>query len=63
MGPMRMIAAIALTVLLSLAPLAGASEDEMIEHCAAVAQEMPLVGFYLQKAVGGPELPASFWRR
>ena len=49
--------------LLSLVALGGASEDEMIAHCAAVAQEIPLVGFYLQKAVGGPELGAGFWRR
>jgi dihydrodipicolinate synthase/N-acetylneuraminate lyase len=49
--------------MLSLAPMAGASVDEMIEHCAGVAKEMPLVGFYLQEAVGGPRLPAAFWRR
>ncbi|MGH8737472.1 MAG: dihydrodipicolinate synthase family protein [Burkholderiales bacterium] len=49
--------------LLSLAALGGASEDEMIAHCAAVAKEIPLVGFYLQKAVGGPELGVGFWRR
>jgi dihydrodipicolinate synthase/N-acetylneuraminate lyase len=49
--------------MLSLAPMAGASVDEMVEHCAAVAKEMPLVGFYLQEAVGGPRLPAAFWRR
>jgi len=49
--------------MLSLAPMAGASVGELIEHCAAVAQEMPLVGFYLQEAVGGPRLPAEFWRR
>src|SRR6185437_10703171 len=39
------------SVLLSLAAMKGASEDELIEHCAAVAREMPLVGFYLQTAV------------
>jgi dihydrodipicolinate synthase/N-acetylneuraminate lyase len=50
-------------VLLSLAPMKGASEDELIEHCSAVAREMPLVGFYLQPAVGGIVLPPSFWRR
>jgi dihydrodipicolinate synthase/N-acetylneuraminate lyase len=50
-------------VLLSLAAFKGASEDELIEHCRAVAREMPLVGFYLQTAVGGIPLPASFWRR
>jgi dihydrodipicolinate synthase/N-acetylneuraminate lyase len=49
--------------MLSLAPMSGASVDEMIEHCTAVAKEMPLVGFYLQEAVGGPRLPAAFWRR
>jgi dihydrodipicolinate synthase/N-acetylneuraminate lyase len=50
-------------VLLSLAAWKGASEDEMIAHCAAVAAEMPVFGFYLQPAVGGVRLAASFWRR
>ena len=50
-------------VLLSLAAWKGASEDEMIAHCEAVAAEMPLFGFYLQPAVGGVRLPVSFWRR
>jgi len=49
--------------MLSLAPMAGAGIAELIEHCAAVAQETPLVGFYLQEAVGGPRLPVDFWRR
>jgi len=49
--------------LLSLVALSGASEDEMITHCAAIAKEIPLVGFYLQRAVGGPELGVGFWRR
>jgi Dihydrodipicolinate synthetase family len=49
--------------LLSLAALKGASEDELIAHAQAVAREMPLVGFYLQPAVGGLVLPVSFWRR
>jgi dihydrodipicolinate synthase/N-acetylneuraminate lyase len=49
--------------LLSLAAMRGANEDELIEHCAAVAKEIPLVGFYLQPAVGGLVLSASFWRR
>ncbi len=48
--------------LLSLAALKGASEDEIIDHCSAVAREMPLVGFYLQPAVGGIVLPVSFWQ-
>ena len=50
-------------VLLSLAALAGASEDELLAHCAAVAGELPLIGFYLQPAVGGVDLPMSFWAR
>ena len=50
-------------VLLSLAAMKGASEDELIEHCTAVAQEMPLIGFYLQTAVGGIPLSRSFWGR
>ena len=49
--------------MLSLAPMKGASEDELIAHCAAVAGEIPLVGFYLQPAVGGIVLSAGFWRR
>jgi dihydrodipicolinate synthase/N-acetylneuraminate lyase len=50
-------------VLLSLAAWKGAAEDEIVAHCEAVAAEMPLMGFYLQPAVGGVPLAASFWRR
>lgn len=49
--------------MLSLAAMKGAGVDELIEHCTAVAREMPLFGFYLQEAVGGLYLPAAFWRR
>ena len=49
--------------LLSLAALKGAGEDELIAHAQTVAREIPLVGFYLQPAVGGLVLPVSFWRR
>ena len=49
--------------LLSLAAMKAASEDEIIAHCEAVAREIPLVGFYLQPAVGGVILSANFWRR
>ncbi|MCC2662880.1 MAG: dihydrodipicolinate synthase family protein [Geminicoccaceae bacterium] len=49
--------------LLSLGALKGAAEDELIAHCARIARELPLVGFYLQPAVGGIVLRASFWRR
>jgi dihydrodipicolinate synthase/N-acetylneuraminate lyase len=49
--------------MLSLGAMKGASIDELVEHCAAVAAEIPLVGFYLQTAVGGIPLPMEFWRR
>ena len=49
--------------LLSLAALSKASEDELIDHCTSVAGEIPLVGFYLQPAVGGRPLSFDFWRR
>jgi len=48
--------------LLSLAAMKSASESEIIAHCEAVAREIPLVGFYLQPAVGGVILSADFWR-
>jgi hypothetical protein len=49
--------------MLSLGAMKGASVDELVEHCSAVAREIPLIGFYLQTAVGGIALPAEFWRR
>src|SRR6201982_564145 len=49
--------------LLSLAAMKSASEDEIVAHCEAVAREIPLVGFYLQPAVGGVILSAEVWRR
>ncbi|HEX8851030.1 MAG TPA: dihydrodipicolinate synthase family protein [Gemmatimonadaceae bacterium] len=49
-------------VLLSLGALRDASDDELIAHCRAVADVLPLVGFYLQPAVGGRVLGYDFWR-
>ena len=49
--------------MLSLGAMRGAAEDELVTHCLAVSRVMPLVGFYLQPAVGGIELGAGFWRR
>jgi hypothetical protein len=40
-------------VLLGLSQLRGASQDDLIEHCRATAREVPIIGFYLQTAVGG----------
>jgi hypothetical protein len=49
--------------LLSLAALRDAGDAELLTHCRAVADVLPLVGFYLQPAVGGRVLPFSFWRQ
>jgi len=50
-------------VLLGLGGMHGASEDALIEHCQAVARELPVIGFYLQTAVGGIALSRGFWTR
>jgi dihydrodipicolinate synthase/N-acetylneuraminate lyase len=49
--------------LLSLGALKGATEPELLAHCRQVAEVIPVVGFYLQPAVGGRVLPYAFWRR
>jgi len=48
--------------LLGLGALQRASEPELISHCRAVAEVLPLFGFYLQPAVGGRALSYDFWR-
>jgi hypothetical protein len=49
--------------LLSLSAFGGAGVDEILAHCSAVAEAIPLFGFYLQPAVGGRILSYAFWRR
>lgn len=49
--------------LLSLAALASADDDTLVEHCRAVAERIPVIGFYLQPSVGGRRLSHAFWRR
>ena len=49
-------------VLLSVAAFNEASNDEIIKHCRAVAEVIPVIGFYLQPAVGGRKLDVNFWR-
>ena len=49
-------------VLLSVAAFADASNEEIIEHCKKVAEVIPVIGFYLQPAVGGRRLDVDFWR-
>lgn len=48
--------------LLSLAALPTATDAELLQHCRAVAREIPLFGFYLQPSVGGRPLSYDFWR-
>jgi dihydrodipicolinate synthase/N-acetylneuraminate lyase len=48
--------------LLSLAALPAADDAGLLAHCRAVAAVLPLVGFYLQPAVGGRVLSFRFWR-
>ena len=49
-------------VLLSLAALKNNTNEQLIAHCKAVAEIIPLIGFYLQPSVGGRILDAAFWR-
>jgi len=49
--------------LVSLGAMKDSSEDELIAHSRAIADIIPVMGFYLQTAVGGRILPYSFWRR
>jgi len=49
--------------LLSLGAFRGESNDDMLAHAQKVAREIPIVGFYLQTAVGGRPLAYDFWRR
>ena len=49
--------------LLSLAALTDASNEDLIAHCRAVGETIPIIGFYLQSAVGGRPLDAEFWER
>ena len=48
--------------LVSLAALGEATDEELFAHCRAVGGVLPIVGFYLQPAVGGRELGEGFWR-
>ena len=49
--------------LLSLAAFRDASEAATLDHCRALARIIPVIGFYLQPAVGGRPLPYSSWRQ
>ena len=48
--------------LLSLGAWRDATDEAILAHCRAVADAIPLFGFYLQPAVGGRVLGYAFWR-
>lgn len=50
-------------VLLSPGGLNSWTEEQLLERTAAVAAVIPVVGFYLQEAVGGRKLSRDYWRR
>ncbi|MBQ8720276.1 MAG: dihydrodipicolinate synthase family protein [Clostridia bacterium] len=50
-------------VLLSPGGLNHLTEDEMVERTRAVAAIIPVIGFYLQVAVGGRAFSYNYWER
>jgi dihydrodipicolinate synthase/N-acetylneuraminate lyase len=46
-----------------LIPRREETPDELLARAADVGRVLPIVGFYLQPAVGGCVLPREFWRR
>lgn len=48
---------------LALLRPAPGNDDEMIARAKAVGEVLPVVGFYLQPAVGGQILSRQFWQR
>ena len=49
--------------LLSMGGLAQLTEEELLDRTKEVAKIIPVVGFYLQDAVGGRKLSYDFWRQ
>ncbi len=49
--------------LVSLAAFPRASDTALVKHLQCVGQVLPVMGFYLQPAVGGRHLSYDFWRR
>ncbi len=49
--------------LVSLGGLHALDDAALVEHVRRVSEVLPVMGFYLQPAVGGRPLGFSFWRR
>lgn len=50
-------------VLLSPGGLNHWTEEQLLERTRAVAEVMPVIGFYLQEAVGGRKLSKEYWKK
>ena len=48
--------------LLSMGGLKELETDELVDHAKAIADVIPIIGFYLQPSVGGRPLSYDFWR-
>ncbi|MDF2378552.1 MAG: dihydrodipicolinate synthase family protein [Verrucomicrobiales bacterium] len=49
--------------LLSLSALREESDEDLLQHCERIAEILPVIGFYLQPAIGGRSYSFDFWRR
>ena len=48
--------------LLSLAAMKDSDDAALLAHCRTISEVLPIIGFYLQPAVGGRVLSYGFWR-
>lgn len=48
--------------LLSLMAVQHLDDRDVLQHCREVAKHIPIIGFYLQTAVGGRPFSHAFWR-
>jgi len=46
-----------------LAAVRDLDDKALVDHCKEIAEILPLIGFYLQPAVGGRVLSYNFWRQ
>jgi hypothetical protein len=49
--------------LVSLAAVKDLDDEALVVHCREIAEILPIIGFYLQPAVGGRALSYTFWRQ
>lgn len=51
------------SILLSLTALSNEPDGKLLEHTRALAEILPVTGFYLQPTIGGRDYSFDFWRR